>query len=212
VQSDAIELAMLLTLPATIALAICGIPFVSMIFQGGRFDVADAATTGAVLAALVMGLPAYVLVKVLVPNFYARADTRTPVYAAFAALAVFVGLNLIFLERFGVVGVAAASAFGAWLNASYLYVVLAARGYYRVPAALLMRIARQLIAAAAMGAALWFARDLLTGYYAAGIFARLFALTVLVASAGLVYFGVAFAIGAVDRERLARLTKREVSR
>jgi putative peptidoglycan lipid II flippase len=212
VQSDAIELAMLLTLPAAVALAVCGIPFVTMIFQGGRFDLADAILTGGVLSALVMGLPAYVLVKVLVPNFYARADTRTPVYAAFAALGVFVALNVVFLERFGVIGVAVASAIGAWLNAAVLYAVLVARGHYRVPGALLLRLARQLFAAAAMGAALWFARDLLTGYYTAGVFARLFALTVLVAAAGIVYFGVAYAIGAVDRERIAQLTKREVAR
>jgi putative peptidoglycan lipid II flippase len=208
VQSDAIELAMLLTLPATIALAICGIPFVTMIFQGGRFDAADAAMTGTVLTALVMGLPAYVLVKVLVPNFYARADTRTPVYAAVAALAIFVTLNLLFLERFGVAGVAAASAIGAWVNAAYLYLVLTARGYYRVPGALVLRIARQLVAAAALGATLWFARELLAPYYAAGVLARLFALTALVASAAVVYFGVAYAIGAVDRERLALLRRK----
>jgi putative peptidoglycan lipid II flippase len=212
IQSDAIELAMLLTLPATVALAICGVPFVTMIFQGGRFDLADAAITGQVLTALVIGLPAYVLVKVLVPNFYARHDTRTPVYAAVAALAVFVSLNLVFLERFGVVGVAAASAVGAWLNTGYLYAVLVARGYYKAPGALLLRIGRQLVAAAAMGAALWFARDLLTGYYSAGVFARLFAVVVLVACAAVAYFGVAFAIGAIDRERLTKLTKREVSK
>jgi putative peptidoglycan lipid II flippase len=211
-QSDAIELAMLLTLPATVALAVCGIPFVTMIFQGGRFDLADAILTGNVLTALVMGLPAYVLVKVLVPGFYARADTKTPVYAALAALVVFVALNLVLLEPFGVVGVATASAIGAWLNAAVLYAVLAARDHYRAPGSLLLRIARQVVAAAAMGAALWFARDLLTGYYAAGILARLFALIVLVACAAIAYFGVAYAIGAVDRGRIAQLTKREVSR
>lgn len=212
VQSDAIELAMLLTLPATVALAVCGVPFVTMIFQGGRFDAADAVLTGNVLTMLVMGLPAYVLVKVLVPNFYARADTRTPVYAAFVALAAFVLLNLVLLEPFGVVGVAAASAIGAWLNAAYLYAVLVKRSYYRVHGPLLLRIGRQIVAAAAMGAALWFAGDLLAGYYASGILARLFALGVLVGSAIAVYFGVAYAIGAVDRERIARLTKREANR
>lgn len=211
VQSDAIELAMLLTLPATVALAICGIPFVTMIFQGGRFDPADALATGNVLTALVLGLPAYVLVKVLVPGFYARADTRTPVYAALAALLVFVLLNLALLHRFGVVGVAAASAAGAWLNAAVLYAVLARRGHYRAPARLLLRIARQLAAAAAMGAALWFAVDLLAVYYAAGVLARLFALTVLIAGAAIVYFGVAFAIGAVDRERLAMFRRRKTA-
>lgn len=211
VQSDAIELAMLLTIPAAVALAICATPFVTMIFQGGRFDLADAAITGEVLAVLVLGLPAYVLVKVLVPNFYARADTRTPVYAAFISLAVFVAFNVAFLQRFGVVGVAYASVIGAWINTGFLYIVLVRRGYYRLPGALVLRIARQLVAAAAMGAALWFARDLLTGYFAAGLFARLFALAVLVACAAIVYFGVAFAVGAIDRQRIATLTKKKAA-
>ena len=209
IQSDAIELGMLLTIPAAVALAICGVPFVTMIFQGGRFDPEDALLTGYVLTALVTGLPAYVLVKVLVPGFYARADTRTPVYAAFAALGVFVLLNVLFLQRFGVVGVAAASAIGAWLNAAVLYAVLVARGYYRAPAQLVGRMARQLVAAGAMGAALWYASDWLTPYYAAGVFQRLFALSALVGCAAGVYFGVAFAIGAVDRERISKLTSKK---
>ncbi|MGB3754638.1 MAG: murein biosynthesis integral membrane protein MurJ [Parerythrobacter sp.] len=211
IQSDAIELAMLLTIPAAVALALCATPFVTMIFQGGRFDLADAAATGQVLAALVVGLPAYVLVKVLVPNFYARSDTRTPVYAAFISLAVFVAFNIAFLQRFGVVGVAWASVVGAWINVGFLYAVLVRRDYYRVPGALMLRIGRQLVAAAAMGVALWFARDLLAGWYAAGLLERLGALLVLVLCAGIVYFGVAFATGAIDRQRIAALTSKRAS-
>ncbi|MXO48303.1 murein biosynthesis integral membrane protein MurJ [Erythrobacter vulgaris] len=209
IQSDAIELSMLLTIPAAVALAVCAVPFVTMIFQGGRFDLADAAATGQVLAALVLGLPAYVLVKVLVPNFYARSDTKTPVYAAFISLIVFVGLNFAILTDYGVVGVAYASVIGAWINVAYLYVVLVKRGYYSIPLALVGRIARQLVAAAAMGAALWFARDLLTGWFSAGLFERLGALLVLVGCSAVVYFGVAFAVGAIDRQRLAALTKKK---
>ena len=209
IQSDAIELSMLLTIPAAVALAICATPFVTMIFQGGRFDAEDAAVSGSVLAALVIGLPAYVLVKVLVPNFYARADTRTPVYAAFISLAVFVALNFAILTDFGVVGVAVASVIGAWINVGYLYIVLVKRGYYAIPLALLGRIGRQLLAAAAMGAVLFYARDLLTGWYAAGLFARFTALAVLVACAAIVYFGVAFSVGAIDKQRIAALTKRK---
>lgn len=209
IQSDAIELAMLLTIPAAVALAICATPFVTMIFQGGRFDLADAAITGDVLAALVLGLPAYVLVKVLVPNFYARADTRTPVYAAFISLAVFVALNAAIMTDFGVVGVAYASVIGAWINVAFLYVVLVRRDYYAVPLPLVGRLARQILAAAAMGAALWFTRDLLTGWFSAGLFARLGALGALVGAAGLVYFGTAFALGAIDRQRITALTKKK---
>lgn len=209
IQSDAIELSMLLTIPAAVALAICATPFITMIFEGGRFSMEDAAIAGGVLAVLVLGLPAYVLVKVLVPNFYARSDTKTPVYAAFISLGVFVAFNIAFLQRFGVEGVALASVIGAWINVGFLYIVLLKRGYYSVPLELVGRIARQLISAAAMGAALWFASDLLTDWYSAGLFARLAALLVLVLCSGIVYFGVAFAVGAIDRQRLVALTKKK---
>ncbi|MBX7459038.1 murein biosynthesis integral membrane protein MurJ [Qipengyuania sp. 1NDH17] len=219
IQSDAIELSMLLTIPAAVAMAICATPFITMIFQGGRFTIEDAAAAGSVLGVLVLGLPAYVLVKVLVPNFYARSDTRTPVYAAFISLFVFVasciwniGLTLPGLTieplGYGVSGIAAASVIGAWINVGYLYAVLVKRGYYTVPLALLGRVGRQLVAAAAMGAALWFARDLLTGWYSAGLFERLGALLVLVGCSAVVYFGMAFAVGAIDRQRIAALTKK----
>ena len=208
IQSDAIELAMLLTVPAAVALAVCAVPFVTMIFEGGRFSLEQAELTGQVLGALVLGLPAYVLVKVLVPNFYARSDTRTPVYAAFISLTVFIAMNFVLLDRFGVVGVAFASVIGAWINVAYLYIVLVKRDYYTIPLALVGRILRQLVAAAAMGAALWIARDLLTGWYSAGLFERLGALLVLIGCSAVVYFGVAFAVGAIDRQRIAALTKK----
>ncbi|MEP1420223.1 MAG: murein biosynthesis integral membrane protein MurJ [Erythrobacter sp.] len=208
-QSDAIELAMLLTIPAAVALAICAEAFVTMIFQGGRFDLVDAAVTGEVLGTLVLGLPAYVLVKVLVPNFYARADTRTPVVAAFIALGVFITSTIFFLETFGVIGVAFASVVGAWINVGFLLIVLAARGFYRMPAILIFRLAKQALAAAAMGAALYYANDLLTEWYSAGLFARLGALGILIGAAVIIYFGLAFLFGAIDKQRIIALTRKQ---
>ena len=117
-------------------------------------------------------------------------------------------LNFVLIADYGVVGVALASVVGAWINVAYLYIVLVKRGYYKIPLKLVGRIARQLVAAAAMGAALWFARDLLTGWYSAGLFERIGALLVLIACSAIVYFGVAFAIGAIDKQRIAALTKK----
>ncbi|MEW4449153.1 murein biosynthesis integral membrane protein MurJ [Qipengyuania sp. JC766] len=232
IQSDAIELSMLLTIPAAVALAICAVPFVTMIFQGGRFSLDQAVVTGEVLGVLVTGLPAYVLVKVLVPNFYARSDTRTPVYAAFISLAVFLAVCLannglafggpvsIFGQSttlpafgfegagYGVVGIALASVVGAWINVAYLYAVLVRRGYYTIPLGLVGRVGRQVVAAAAMGAALWFARDLLTGWYDAGLFARVGALLALIGCSAVVYFAIAYVLGAIDRQRIVTLTRR----
>jgi len=207
VQSDAIELAMLLTLPAAVALAICARPFVTIVFLGGQFTPEDALITANVLSALVAGLPAYVLIKVLTPAFYARSDTRTPVYAALAALASFLAFNLLFLHRFGVVGVAAASAIGAWLNCFILYAILVRRDHYRASGKLLSRIARQVVAAALMAAALWLVSQAMRGYYSSGLIERMLAIGALMGIGAATYFGVAFLIGAIDRDRLGTLTR-----
>src|SRR3546814_1386097 len=127
---------MLLTLPAAAALAVCAAPFVNAFFLGGRVNAADATITANVVVALVTGLPAYVLIKVLTPSYFARKDTRTPVYAAIAALLVFVLFNAFFIERFGIVGLAGATAVGAWLNSLLLYAILVRRDHYRIDAVL----------------------------------------------------------------------------
>ena len=63
-------------------------PIVTVLFQRGAFDAANAAETGAALAAFALGLPAYVLIKALAPGFFAREDTATPVKVAVLALVV----------------------------------------------------------------------------------------------------------------------------
>src|SRR3546814_14345547 len=69
-------------------------------------------------------LPAYVLVKVLTPGFYARKDTKTPVKTAVVVLVVNVALNFILIAYFGVVGLAIATAICAWLHCAMLYAIL----------------------------------------------------------------------------------------
>ena len=208
-QSNAIELAMLLTVPAAIALFVTGSAFTRAFYTGGAFTLADALATGAVVSALVLGLPAYVLIKVLVPNFFARRDTRTPVYTALASLALNVVLNFLLVPRLGVVGLALAGAAAAWTNAALLYGVLGYRGYFRLSARVLGRIARILLAAAGMGAALWAAMPYGAGYYAGGVLERIGAVGALVATGGVVYFALAALLGVVDRDTFGRLARRQ---
>src|SRR3546814_19620290 len=106
IQSNAIEIAMLITVPAAIALGICAVPLVTAFFRGGHFSLADATITGRVLACLVAGLPAYVLVKVLTPGFYARKDTTTTVKPAVGVLVVNAATKFNPLAYFGRVGIA----------------------------------------------------------------------------------------------------------
>jgi putative peptidoglycan lipid II flippase len=209
VQSQAVELAMLLTLPAAIALAVTAEPIVAALFQGGRFTAEDSATTALVLSIIVAGLPAYVLIKVLAPGFYARKDMKTPVVIAVAMLAVGVALNFALIPAMGIAALAFTTAFSAWLNALALYVVLARRGHFRIEGWLWGRIVRQLLAAAAMAAALYLVREAFGGWFAGSAGQRLLGVAALVAAGGVVYFGVAWAIGAMNRDDVLILLRRK---
>ena len=207
-QAKAFDLAMLLTLPATLALAVASGPIIAALFQGGRYSAEDAAITGNILAILVTGLPAYVLVKVLTPGFYARKDVRTPVRIAIGVLVASVVANFILIPMVGIYSLALVTAAGAWINMVLLFIILVARGHFRMPGWLVGRIARQLLAAAAMAAVLYFLQQPLAGYFAASAGRRILAVGALVAAGGIVYFGIAWVSGGIDRDDIKTLFRR----
>ena len=177
-QSNAFEMATLLTLPAAAALAVCSPAFVTAFFVGGKFKPDDGVIMAQIVVALVAGLPAYVIVKILNPGFFARTDTRTPVWTALISLVFNVTLNFIVVRRFGIVGLAAATACSASLNCLMLYAMLHRRGWFHFTLPLGAKIARQLIATAAMTAALWWAMPLLEAHYGGTVWERVWSLTV----------------------------------
>ena len=87
VLNRALELGLLLGLPAAVGLAMLAQPIVTVLFERGAFSPAASLATAQVLAALALGLPAQVLAKVVAPGFFAFEDTATPVRVAVLALA-----------------------------------------------------------------------------------------------------------------------------
>jgi putative peptidoglycan lipid II flippase len=123
-ESRGLELAIGLALPATLGLMVLSQPIVHLLFEHGAFTAADTTATARALALLSLGLPAHVMVKALSPAFFARDDTRTPLLATLAGLAVAVLAALLLQPWFGAAGIAASIALAAWSSAS----VLIARG------------------------------------------------------------------------------------
>jgi putative peptidoglycan lipid II flippase len=208
-QANAIELAMLLTLPCAAALFITGFAFVKAFMEGQAFTPEDARTTGMVTSALVVGLPAYVLVKVLTPNFFARADTKTPVYTAGASLVVTVALNFALVPVLGVVGLALAGAVGAWVNIALLGVVLARRGYFRLPARVLGRIGRITLASAVMSASLWGLMQVITPWLDGAFASRLAAIGAILGVSLVTYGAASVLLGVLDKATIQRLMRRQ---
>ncbi|HLS70000.1 MAG TPA: murein biosynthesis integral membrane protein MurJ [Kiloniellales bacterium] len=199
----ALEFSLLLTLPATAALLLVPYPIISVLFERGAFDAEAARATAAALAAFALGLPAYVLVKVLQPPFFARQDTVTPLRFALASVVANLVLSLLLFFTIGFVGIALATAASSWLNVVLLGASLRKRGFLQLDARLRRRLPRSLLATCATGALLLLLNHALADLFAAGVPLRILALTILVLVGGGVYFLLAFALRAVERADLA---------
>lgn len=209
IQGRATELAMLLTIPAAIGLSMAAGPIMTVLFEGGRFTAEDAATSAMVLATLVAGLPAYVMIKVLAPGFYARKDVKTPVTVALVTLGLGVVANLLLIDELGIIILPLSTAAAAWLNAIILYVILAAKGHFHFEGWLVTRLVKQIAAAAAMGAVIYLLKGPLDPYFAASAGRRALGTVALVGTGGIVYFVLAWISGAMDKEDILILMRKK---
>ena len=207
-QNRGLELALLLTLPATVALVVAGEPIAAALFGYGRFTPQDTHFTAQALAAFSIGLPSYILVKVLTPGFYARQDTKTPVRYAMLSMVVNLVGNLLLIVPLAHMGPPLATAIASTVNVAMLYRTLVRRGHFTADARLRRRAPRLLLASLAMGVALWFGQGLLTPYVHGTWAVRFGALAALV-SAGMVVYGLATVVmGAFSKDDIALLLRR----
>ncbi len=216
-QNRSLEFAMLLTVPAAVALAVIATPIVRVLYERGAFLPADTTATAAALGIFALGLPAFVMIKVFSPAYFAREDTRTPMrFAAISLTANTAGsAGLFFLLReMGMMphlGIAIATALGGWLNAILLWRGLAARGHFAMDARCRASLPRIVLAAGAMGGALVIAADLLGPWLGpdSALWMRGSALAALVSLGAFVYFAVAYGLGIVGRDMLKAAVARK---
>ena len=194
----ATEFSLLLALPAAMALVVIAEPLISVLFERGAFDADASRATSYALMAYALGLPAYVLVKVLTPGFFARLDTKTPVRIALLALAVNLVLNIALMIPFKHAGLALATAISAWVNVWLLYSTLRRRGHFPVDARLTRRLRKTVIAATVMGVGLFLAHRQILDWLAGDTATRIAALAVLVLG-GMVLYGLAVQISGAAR-------------
>ena len=207
-QNRGIELALFLTLPAMAALVIAAEPIVRGLFQHGAFDASDTAKCAWALSAFSIGLPAYVLVKVLTPGYYARQDTATPVRYATISIGVNLVGNLILIPLIAHVGPPLATALASTVNVWMLYRTLKQRGDFVADAQLKRRIPRLAIAAILMGAALFAGDRLLDPWLTGTLWERFVGLGALVAGGGAIYVLACFVTRAFRLDDIKALIRK----
>lgn len=207
-QNRGLELALFFTLPATVALVICGVPIITGLLQHGQFGASDAVKTGQALAAFSIGLPSYVLVKVLTPGYYARHDTKTPMRFAMISIAVNLVLNLVFILPLKHVGPPLATALASTVNVWLLYHTLRKRGHFGADARLRRKAPRLALAAILMGVALYFITPFVEPYLTGSILRRAAGLLALVSAGGAVYAVACFVTGGFVANDLKLMMRR----
>jgi putative peptidoglycan lipid II flippase len=212
-QNRGIELALFLTLPATVAFIFASEPIIRGLFEHGRFTAIDSLRCSWALSAFSLGLPSYVLVKVLTPGYYARHDTKTPVRYAVQSVGVNLVGNLIFIPvfgrfGFGHVGPPLATAIASSVNVWMLYRTLRKRGHFESDSRLKRRVPRLAVAALLMGAALFFIAPMIDPYLNGSIARRGAGLITLVSAGVAVYAIACFLTGAFVLDDIKLLVRR----
>ena len=214
----ALEFSMALTLPAAAAMAVMPDFLVRGLFQRGEFGDQAALGTTLAVAAFAAGLPAFVLIKVLSPAFFAREDTKTPMKFAAVSMLVniilgvglFVGIRSVSVElqNFGHVGLAAATSVAGWVNAILLAVTIARRGGLTLDQRLLARAPRILIAVVVMAVFVAFAARFADALTQVAFGSRLLALVVVCGAGAGVYGLAAIVTGALKPSEVLGSLKR----
>ena len=210
-QNRAIEFGLLFSLPSAVALWLLAEPLIRVLFEHGRFGPDDTWRTAGALAAFALGLPAFVLVKALTPGFFAREDTRTPLYIALTAITANIALNVVFLygTTLAQVGIALASSLSGWLNALLLAAVFRRRAQWLPDPRLVARSIRMVGASAGMGLVLWLALFVLTPPLAHANFVGVIALLGICALGAAVYGALGALLGVVRLSELSFVMRRQ---
>jgi putative peptidoglycan lipid II flippase len=205
-ENRALEFALLLTLPAATALFLAAEPIIRVLFERGAFTPFDTEATAAMLSAFALGLPAYVLIKVLHPSFFAREDTRTPMIFAGISLATNAALSILLFLAIGPTGIAVAATVSGWINVALLAYKLRSRLEFRADGLFRRRFAGILAASALMGAVVFALVALLDPWFvpASGLLAQGAALIALVATGLATYLAAAHLLGAAQFRDLIR--------
>ena len=209
-MDNGIGLAMALTLPAAAALMIAPSYLIEGLYTRGAFLTSDAQQAGLALVHYGWGVPAFVLIKVLAPAYFAREDTKSPM--RFALLSVVVntalGASLFFWMRSqgmaGFPGLAIATSAAAWGNVIMLFVGLRSRGWYTPGPVLRGRMIRVVVATALMSAALIYLQ-MHQDAFEAYLFGRKLVATGAFILVGIAVYGfAALLVGAVKLNDLRR--------
>ncbi|MDH5631859.1 MAG: murein biosynthesis integral membrane protein MurJ [Gammaproteobacteria bacterium] len=196
-----LRLVFLIAVPAAVGLAVLAGPMIVTLFQYGAFNATDVEMTSRALVAFAIGLPGFILVKVLAPGFYARQDTRTPAKIAMIAFAANIVLSLALVWPLKHVGLALAISLSTFINCGLLFVRLRKEQIYQPDSGWSLFLIRIVLASTAMGTLLYFGAADIQSWLDAGFWVRVVRLAQWI-GLGILVYGVALVLSGLKPGKL----------
>ncbi len=195
-QNSALEVGLILVIPATLALTVLAYPIISTLFERGKFASNESFAVARALMFYSFGLPSYVLVKVMEPSFFARSNTKTPMKIAFICLINNAVLNVIFyFLELGFVGIVLASVVSTYLNLVLLVTISLRKKYFAFEPKFGEKMLRILIPATLMAISLFVLRE----YFSQSEkFSKIVELITMILLGLLIYFAASYASGSLN--------------
>ncbi len=206
----ALKMVMLVALPAGLGLLLLAGPIIATLFQHGDFAATDTYMASLSLMAYILGLPAFILIKVLAPGFYSRQDTKTPVRIAIIAMVCNMALNILFVVPMVMlqyeaphVGLALATSTSGYINAILLYRGLRKDSVYQPLPGWGRMISKMLVACTGMTAVLLYLTPGLEIWAWLTVLERVLFLASIIGTAAVIYFAILWLSG-IRPDRLKR--------
>ncbi|MBE6452406.1 MAG: murein biosynthesis integral membrane protein MurJ [Alphaproteobacteria bacterium] len=174
IQNKAFEYGALLSIPAAVALIVLAEPTVNILFQHGKFGALQTAMTAQAVIAYAIGLPAYVLVKALTPNFFARGDTKTPVKYSVVVLLTNLSFAVILMKPLGHIGIATATTIAAFVSLWQYLKGLKKRGFWSCAYPLKKQIIKITFCSVFMGTIIYLSQHLINSFIGNWLYLNLY--------------------------------------
>src|ERR1700758_4036967 len=189
-QRRAFDFTLLFSVPFVAAFLAVPDVITRAMFARGAFTRADAAAAGATLAAYAVGLIPFVLIRSAVATFYARKNTATPVKASLTGLTINMGLKLLLMGSLAQVGLALATAIGAWVNLLLVLAFAVRAGFLELTHALRQSLTKFAITGVVLAAVLWLTARFAAAHFGSIAFHDEITLALLIAVGAIVYAGL----------------------
>ena len=151
IQNKSLELSLLLSFPAMLALIIANEEIVSSLFGYGSFDEISVKNSAEALLYFSLGLPAFSLIKIFSSFIFARDNTKIPFYFSTISVLLNILISVYYFKDLGFIIIPIATSISSWINSILLYIYLHKENYFKFNKKLIIQIIRITISTIVMG-------------------------------------------------------------